>query len=52
MTTAWNQIVAIVLVCWVFGWTGGKKLIGESLAGSVYAGEVGRSGWNGRAGVG
>ena len=32
MTTAWNQIVAIILVCWVFGWTGGKKLIGESYA--------------------
>jgi uncharacterized membrane protein YbhN (UPF0104 family) len=28
ITTAWNQIVAIVLVLWVFGWTGGKQLVG------------------------
>jgi uncharacterized membrane protein YbhN (UPF0104 family) len=28
ITTAWNQVVAIVLVCWVFGWTGGKQLVG------------------------
>jgi hypothetical protein len=32
LTTAWNQIVAIVLVCWVFGWSGGKQLVGESYA--------------------
>ncbi|PWU24374.1 MAG: hypothetical protein C5B48_06690 [Candidatus Rokuibacteriota bacterium] len=32
ITTAWNQIVAIVLVCWVFGWTGGKQLVGASYA--------------------
>ena len=30
VTTAWNQIVALVLVCWVFGWSGGKKLVRES----------------------
>src|SRR5207248_11245946 len=30
ITTAWNQIVAIVLVCWVFGWSGGKQLVGAS----------------------
>ena len=30
ITTAWNQAVAIVLVCWVFGWTGGRQLVGES----------------------
>ena len=30
MTTAWNQIVAIVLVVWVFGWTGGKLLVSQS----------------------
>jgi uncharacterized membrane protein YbhN (UPF0104 family) len=28
ITTAWNQLVAIVLVCWVFGWAGGKQLVG------------------------
>jgi uncharacterized membrane protein YbhN (UPF0104 family) len=30
ITTAWNQIVAIVLVCTVFGWSGGKQLVGAS----------------------
>ncbi len=30
ITTAWNQIVAIVLVCWIFGWSGGKQLVGAS----------------------
>ena len=30
ITTAWNQIVAIVLVCVVFGWTGGKQLVTQS----------------------
>ncbi len=30
VTTAWNQIVAIVLVLVVFGWTGGKQLVGQS----------------------
>jgi uncharacterized membrane protein YbhN (UPF0104 family) len=30
ITTAWNQIVAIVLVCWIFGWSGGKELVGSS----------------------
>ena len=28
--TAWNQLVALVLVVLVFGWTGGKQLVGES----------------------
>jgi uncharacterized membrane protein YbhN (UPF0104 family) len=32
ITTAWNQILAIVLVCWVFGWTGGKQLVAASYA--------------------
>jgi uncharacterized membrane protein YbhN (UPF0104 family) len=32
ITTAWNQVVAIVLVVMVFGWTGGKQLVGESYA--------------------
>ena len=30
ITTAWNQVVAIVLVVWVFGWTGGKLLVSQS----------------------
>ena len=29
ITTAWNQIVALVLVVTVFGWTGGKQLVGQ-----------------------
>jgi len=32
ITTAWNQVVAIVLVLWVFGWTGGKQLVGGAYA--------------------
>jgi uncharacterized membrane protein YbhN (UPF0104 family) len=30
VTTAWNQIVAIVLVLLIFGWSGGKQLVGSS----------------------
>ena len=30
ITTAWNVLVALVLVVLVFGWTGGKLLVGES----------------------
>ncbi len=30
ITSAWNQIVALVLVVWVFGWTGGKQLVTTS----------------------
>ena len=30
VVTAWNQIVAIVLVVVVFGWAGGKQLVGDS----------------------
>ncbi len=30
ITTAWNILVALVLVVAVFGWTGGKMLVGES----------------------
>jgi uncharacterized membrane protein YbhN (UPF0104 family) len=30
ITTAWNQLVAIVLVVWIFGWSGGKQLVGQS----------------------
>jgi uncharacterized membrane protein YbhN (UPF0104 family) len=30
ITTAWNVLFATVLVIWVFGWTGGKQLVGQS----------------------
>ena len=30
ITTAWNVLVALVLVIAVFGWTGGKLLVGQS----------------------
>jgi uncharacterized membrane protein YbhN (UPF0104 family) len=30
ITTAWNVLFAVVLVVWVFGWTGGKLLVGQS----------------------
>ena len=30
VTTGWNQIVAIVLVVVIFGWAGGKQLVGQS----------------------
>lgn len=30
ITTGWNQLVAVVLVLLVFGWTGGKQLVGQS----------------------
>jgi uncharacterized membrane protein YbhN (UPF0104 family) len=32
ITTAWNAAVAVVLVVLVFGWTGGKLLVGQSYA--------------------
>jgi len=30
ITTAWNVLVAIVMVVWVFGWSGGRQLVGDS----------------------
>lgn len=30
ITTAWNQVFAIVLLIWAFGWTGGKQLVRTS----------------------
>ncbi len=30
IVTGWNQIVAIVLVVMVFGWAGGRQLVGQS----------------------
>jgi uncharacterized membrane protein YbhN (UPF0104 family) len=32
VTTTWSIILAIVLVTWAFGWSGGKELVGESYA--------------------
>jgi signal transduction histidine kinase len=32
ITTAWNVLLAVVLVLLVFGWTGGKLLVGQSYA--------------------
>jgi uncharacterized membrane protein YbhN (UPF0104 family) len=32
--TAWNVAFAIVAVTWVFGWTGGKQLVGQSYTGA------------------
>ena len=30
ITTAWNVLYALILVVLVFGWTGGKRLVGQS----------------------
>jgi uncharacterized membrane protein YbhN (UPF0104 family) len=30
VTTAWNLVFAVVLVCWVFGWAGGRALVESS----------------------
>jgi hypothetical protein len=32
ITTAWNVLVALILVVSVFGWTGGKLLVSQSYA--------------------
>jgi uncharacterized membrane protein YbhN (UPF0104 family) len=32
IVTAWDQLVAIVLVAMVFGWSGGRRLVGQSYA--------------------
>jgi uncharacterized membrane protein YbhN (UPF0104 family) len=32
IVTAWNAVFATALVIWVFGWTGGKQLVGQSYA--------------------
>lgn len=32
IVTAWDVVFAIVLVAWVFGWSGGKQLVRESYA--------------------
>jgi uncharacterized membrane protein YbhN (UPF0104 family) len=30
VTSAWNVLLAVVLVSWVFGWSGGKELVSSS----------------------
>ena len=30
VTTAWNLIFGIAMVVWAFGWSGGRKLVGDS----------------------
>src|SRR5690242_187329 len=30
ITSAWNVVFATVLVCWVFGWSGGRELVTSS----------------------
>jgi hypothetical protein len=30
--TAWNILLALVLVVWAFGWTGGRSLVERSYA--------------------
>ena len=30
VTTSWNIVFGIVMMVWAFGWSGGKKLVGES----------------------
>jgi len=32
VTSAWNVLLAVILVSWVFGWTGGKTLVESSYA--------------------
>jgi uncharacterized membrane protein YbhN (UPF0104 family) len=34
ITTAWNQVFALAMLVWVFGWSGGKALVGESYVGA------------------
>jgi uncharacterized membrane protein YbhN (UPF0104 family) len=34
IVSAWDVVLAVVLVAWVFGWSGGKKLVRESYAGA------------------
>jgi hypothetical protein len=34
ITTAWNQVFAIILVCFYFGWSGGRELVGSSYKGA------------------
>jgi hypothetical protein len=30
IVTAWDIVFAVIMVCWVFGWSGGKTLVRQS----------------------
>jgi hypothetical protein len=32
IVSAWDVLFAVILVCWVFGWSGGKALVESSYA--------------------
>lgn len=32
IVTSWDIVFAVIMVCWVFGWTGGKELVESSYA--------------------
>jgi uncharacterized membrane protein YbhN (UPF0104 family) len=32
VTTAWNELFAIGMLVWAFGWTGGRQLVRQSYA--------------------
>jgi uncharacterized membrane protein YbhN (UPF0104 family) len=34
VTTTWNIILAVILMVWAFGWSGGKTLVSESYSGA------------------
>jgi uncharacterized membrane protein YbhN (UPF0104 family) len=34
VTTAWNQVFAIAMLIWAFGWSGGKVLVADSYTGA------------------
>ncbi len=34
VTTSWNIIFGVVMMVWAFGWSGGKRLVGESYVGA------------------
>lgn len=34
VTTAWNIVLAVALMAWAFGWSGGKQLVGGAYAGA------------------
>lgn len=38
VTSAWDVLFAVILVSWVFGWTGGKALVESSYAGAKVKG--------------
>jgi len=34
VTTAWNIVFGIIMLVWAFGWSGGKRLVGDSYTGA------------------